>query len=90
MKVTEKNLQAARREMKNPFVEPGWGPLNYTEHLDATSRIDRVRNFNVEELRWVIALPGVQTTVRQAAERRLRRLAKEFQRRVRKLEKESQ
>jgi hypothetical protein len=77
MRVTEKNLQLARRRAKNPFLQAGWGPLNYTEYIDAQSRIERVRNFNAEECRWVIALPGVQTTVRQAAERRLRKLEKE-------------
>ena len=77
MKVTEKNLKAAQREAKNPFLSTGWCSVDHMEWCDATSRIERVRTFNAEECRWVIALRGVQKTVRQAAERRLRKLQKQ-------------
>lgn len=64
--------------MSNPFQKlapPGYG-ITHTEAIDSQSRLDMVRRFNADELRAVISLPGVQKAVRQAAERRLRKLTK--------------
>lgn len=60
--------------MKNPFLvnRPGYPPDCQT--CDALGRIEMVRSFGMEDLRAVLALPKVQATVRQAAERRLRKL----------------
>lgn len=70
MRKAKLTFQDARRAARNPFLidAPDWGGDAYQEWVDATSRIERVRSFNAEECRWAIALRGVQTTVRQAAE----------------------
>lgn len=62
-------------EADNPFRIPRLGPT--VQAIDAQSRLDMVKRFGPEELRRVLALPGVQKTVRQAAERRLKKLEAE-------------
>ena len=53
----------------SPFeLSPG------VETIDTVGRLARVKEFGAEELRQVIDLPGVQVTVRVAAERRLKKL----------------
>lgn len=59
-------------QANNPFRRPRLGPN--VQAVDAQSRLDMVKGFGPEELRQVLALPGVQQTVRQAAERRLKKL----------------
>jgi hypothetical protein len=62
--------------MNNPFpykAPPGYG-VEYLEAIDAQSRLEKVREFTANQLREVIALPGVQKTIQQAAERRLRKI----------------
>jgi len=66
--------------MKNPW-ETGetfrWaGRVTRPAWCDARSRLDRVREAGPEKLRAMIAWPDTQKTVRQAAERRLRKLGK--------------
>ncbi len=65
--------------MKNPF-ETGktirWGgEVIRPAYSEARSRLDRVREAGPDKLREMIAWPDVQKTVRQAAERRLRKLS---------------
>lgn len=65
-----------QHDPSNPFREkapPGY-PVEYVETYNGQDRIDKVRTFNAEQLRQAIALPGVQKSVKQAAERRLRKL----------------
>lgn len=57
--------------MKNPFLS-GYGG----EWTDAETRLLKVKTMGAEDLRAVLARPDVQVTVRQAAERRLRKLAR--------------
>lgn len=67
------------KQSKNPFQAkglPGFG-LEHIETVDAQSRLEEVRTFNVGQLRAVIAMPRLQKTVKQAAERRLRKLIRE-------------
>ncbi|HEY9282345.1 MAG TPA: hypothetical protein VIP46_02725 [Pyrinomonadaceae bacterium] len=59
----------------NPFLRPDLGPGVQT--IDAPGRLRLVKTYGPDKLRQVIALPGVQKTVREAAERRLRKLEKE-------------
>jgi len=64
----------------NPFRESppdGWKGIEFVETVDAQDRLEKVREFDAEQLRAVMALPGVQKIVRQAAERRLRKLESE-------------
>jgi len=66
------------RDPSNPFqrdCEPYVG-VPYVQDVTAYDRADRLKGFNVEQLRQVVALPGVQTSVKEAAERRLRKLTK--------------
>lgn len=44
------------------------------QHMDAQDRIDLVREFDVRQCRAALEVAGLQKTVRQAIERRLRRL----------------
>jgi hypothetical protein len=60
--------------MNNPFRRMMCG--HEVEDIVVQSRLDRVREFNAEQLRAVLALDDVQKTVRAAAERRLRQLEK--------------
>ncbi|HEY0169429.1 MAG TPA: hypothetical protein VGB98_00130 [Pyrinomonadaceae bacterium] len=61
----------------SPFLCPEMGPN--VETVDTVGRLARIKTFGPEELRQVIALPGVQVTVRIAAERRLKKLEKDQQ-----------
>lgn len=62
----------------NPFRHAsGFRDVPHVETVDAKDRLEAVKSFNAAELRAVIDLPNVQKTVRVAAERRLRKLAKE-------------
>ena len=65
--------------MKNPW-ETGethrWGgTIIRPAYADVSSRLDRVREAGPQKLRAMIAWPGTQKTVRQAAQRRLRKLS---------------
>ncbi len=44
------------------------------EYVDATSRLERVKEFSAEECLAALELTGLQKTVRAAVERRLRKL----------------
>ena len=59
---------------ENPFLHEAYGSLVGT--MNAQDRIQELKKFDIEKLRQVIALPGVQVTVRKAAERWLRKLEK--------------
>ncbi len=56
----------------NPFRTHGQSG----EAVDAVSRIDMVRSFNPFKCNAALRVPGLQATVRQAIQRRLRQLAK--------------
>jgi len=65
--------------MKNPW-ETGetfrWGgAITRPAYRDVSSRLDRVREAGPKQLREMIAWPDTQKTVRQAAERRLRKFS---------------
>ncbi len=59
----------------NPFRKRACG--RHVEAVDAVSRIDMVRSFNPFKCGAALRVPGLQATVRQAIERRLRQLTKE-------------
>lgn len=62
---------------ENPFRRKApayYGREEWVEDGTAYDRIHRLQEFNSEQLRQVLALPNLQTTVRVAAERRLRKL----------------
>lgn len=73
--ITFKPTEAPAAPPANPFLCPEYGPNVQT--IDAPGRLRKVKSFGVAELRQVLALPDVQKTVRQAAERRLKKLEKE-------------
>jgi len=58
---------------QNPFFAGVYwaGP---TYHLDAVSRLERVRRFNAHQCQRALQVKGLQKTVRVAIERRLRKL----------------
>lgn len=58
--------------VKNPFLMPSLGPGVQT--IDSAGRIMAVKNFNAAQCRAALKLPDLQATVRQAIERRLRKL----------------
>ena len=60
---------------QNPFMYEAYGTLVGT--MNAEDRIHELSRFGVEKLRQVIALPGVQRTVKRAAEQRLKKLVKQ-------------
>ncbi|PTQ70390.1 hypothetical protein [Pseudomonas sp. GV071] len=47
--------------------------------MTADDRVKRVAEFNLEQCQAVLNLPGLQTTVRAAAERRIRKLSRASQ-----------
>jgi hypothetical protein len=51
---------------------PRLGPN--VETVDAAGRIEAVTKFDVKQCRAALKLPGLQATVRQAIERRLKKL----------------
>jgi len=55
---------------QNPFQYWQFGRL--VETIDAAGRIEALRTMTALELRSVLELPGLQATVRRAAEARLR------------------
>lgn len=61
--------------VRNPFLCPVLGPS--VEAIDVASRIEIVKELDAEECHAALKVPGLQKIVRQAVERRLRRLAKE-------------
>jgi hypothetical protein len=61
---------------KNPFITgSAWG--HKIQAFDAQSRLDMIKHFDREQLQAVVTMPGVQKTVKQAAERKLRKLEKQ-------------
>lgn len=65
---------ALEHNPNNPFQKIICG--DWVETFSGEDRLRKIKEFNVEQLRQVIVLPGVQKTVKQAAERRLRKLEK--------------
>ncbi len=62
---------------RNPFRKRAYGIFGgHVEAVDAVSRIDMVRSFNPFKCNAALRVPGLQATVRQAIERRLRELAR--------------
>jgi len=59
----------------NPFLCPALGPGVQT--VDAASRIEACKTFDAAQCRAALKVSGLQATVRQAIERRLRRLSSE-------------
>lgn len=57
----------------NPFRRHGQSG----EAVDAASRIDMVGSFNPFKCQVALRMPGLQATVRQAIQRRLRQLDRE-------------
>lgn len=66
---------AAEAPKPNPFLCPDLGPNVQT--IDAEGRLRRLKEFGTAELWQVLELDGVQKSVREAAERRLKKLAAE-------------
>lgn len=64
----------SKRNPDNPFEssEMVWG--HYPQAVDAESRMSMIKSFDADQLRKVLALPGVQKSARLAAERRLKKL----------------
>jgi hypothetical protein len=62
------------QEVNNPFRYKHALGGGYVQAIDAESRLRMVKTFGPDELRAVIHLPGIQKTVREAAERRLKKL----------------
>lgn len=60
---------------RNPFLCPEYG--RDVQTVDVAGRVEHVKHFNTAQCRAALKLPDLQATVRQAIERRLRRLAKE-------------
>lgn len=60
---------------EHPFFFARYG-VRLTYATDAEARIARIKHMTEENLEKVLALDGVQKTVRAAAERRLRLLRK--------------
>lgn len=61
-------------EAKNPFMVNLCGHACQT--IDSTDRIRMVKQFTVSQCHAALKLDGLQKTVRQAIERRLRQLGK--------------
>jgi hypothetical protein len=68
-----------KRNPKNPFQQEE--PRNrsgYSETFDSESRLRRIKEFGIDQLRAVLTeVPDLQKSVRLAAERRLRKLERE-------------
>ena len=60
--------------MKNPFLCPRLG--RGVQTTDASGRLEKVKEFDAIQCRAALRLPDLQGTVRQAIERRLRKLNK--------------
>lgn len=60
--------------MKNPWETGDVFNGIHMATCAAEDRLDRVKTAGPDQLRAMIAWPGTQKTVRQAAERRLRKL----------------
>lgn len=62
----------------NPFVTriPGLNGAP-TYYYDADSRLARVKEFNLCQLNQALAVEGLQKSVKQAIERRIRKLTRE-------------
>ncbi len=70
---TARSRQADKnRSVKNPFLMPSLGPGVQT--IDSADRIAASKNFNIAECRAALQLPDLQKTVRQAIERRLKKV----------------
>lgn len=68
-------IVAAQDSSLNPFLHPSGIPgIGMLQASDALSRIDAMKSFSEEQLRAVVALPGVQKIVRAAALRRLKKM----------------
>lgn len=61
------------RGKDHPFYSFSHGDEDYY-CVSADDRLQRIKELCADGLRRVLELPGLQRTVRQAAERRLRRL----------------
>lgn len=66
---------------KNPFFAGMNGDIG-TYWCDGDSRLRRVKEFNLDQCRAALALEGLQKTVRQAVERRVRKLKRDAHRTV--------
>lgn len=73
---TVEHGQAPAQASANPFARTLHGGLN-CEIQDADGRLTALRTFTAAECRAVLALPGIQKGVREAAERRLRKMERE-------------
>ena len=73
--------------MKNPWLRPA--PENYPEKeiqsVSVEDRLMEIAKFDLQKLRAIILWTGTQKTVRIAAERKLKKLAKADGRDARKL-----
>ncbi|MCC5809909.1 MAG: hypothetical protein JJU06_06000 [Ectothiorhodospiraceae bacterium] len=61
---------------KNPFFAGEYSGMQ-TYHVDAASRLDAAKRFNLEECRAALQVKGLQKTVATALERRIRKLERE-------------
>ena len=59
--------------MKNPWLRGQYEGRD-TQIVDVASRLHAIKNMNADELKSAIQWPETQKTVRQAAERRLRKV----------------
>ncbi|MEW6330191.1 MAG: hypothetical protein AB1560_01890 [Pseudomonadota bacterium] len=58
----------------NPFLRPNLGPG--VQSMAAADRLLDVKSFDAKQCRAALKLPGLQSTVRQAIERRMKQLRK--------------
>jgi hypothetical protein len=61
--------------MSNPFLKEQFGRIMGA--CSASDRLDAIKCFDVERLRQVVAMDGIQKSVRVAAERLIRKKLKE-------------
>ncbi|MBW8034182.1 MAG: hypothetical protein FVQ79_00510 [Planctomycetes bacterium] len=61
---------------ENPFVTGAYNG-HLVGHIDVDSRIHTVREFNLDQCKRALNVPGLQRTVERAIKSRIRKLEKE-------------
>lgn len=81
-KAQEVEIQKAQRE--NPFVT-GFNPLTgeaTVQAVDAESRLHMVKSFELWQCHAALKVPGLQLTVQNAIERRIRQIKRQAAARI--------
>lgn len=60
----------------NPFLEKGYKGMVYGA-VDAQSRLDMVKHFNLEQCEAALKVEGLQKSVEKAVQSRMRKLSKD-------------